>query len=268
MDNKTQQQRAETFHSLHKQGDPLILFNAWDVATARAIGKVSPAVATSSGAVASALGYSDGENVPLDTVIGLVSRITAVVSVPVSIDFEAGYGDTPAEAANSVAAIIKAGAIGINFEDGLSEKKRQLGNADQHAAKISAVRKVANDLGIPLFINARTDPFLLKFGTPEESFNEAAKRARIYADAGASGIFVPGLEDIELIKRFVSKTSLPVNVMVMRGAGPDIASLTQAGVRRISLGPWPMIAAMRIVGEAAASIKTSRAYGSFLNPES
>src|ERR1700746_1891038 len=95
MDAKTQQQYAETFHGLHKKGDPLVLFNAWDVATAKAIAKSSPAVATSSGAVASALGYSDGENAPLDMIEGLVSRMTASVPVPVSIDLEAGYGDTP-----------------------------------------------------------------------------------------------------------------------------------------------------------------------------
>ena len=120
MDAKMQQQYAETFHGLHRTGDPLVLFNAWDVATAEAIAKGSPAVATSSAAVASALGYADGEDVPLDTVTGLVARMTAAVSVPVSIDLEAGYGDTPDAAAESVTKILKAGAIGINIEDGSS----------------------------------------------------------------------------------------------------------------------------------------------------
>src|SRR5580704_16078136 len=125
MDAKTQQQYAETFHGLHRKGDPLILFNAWDVATAKAIAKASPAVATSSWAIASALGYADGEDVPLDMVTGLVSRMTAAVSVPVSIDLEAGYGDTPDAAAESVTEILRAGAIGINIEDGLFGGKRQ-----------------------------------------------------------------------------------------------------------------------------------------------
>src|ERR1700751_2857576 len=153
MDAKTQQQYAETFHRLPKKGDPLVLFNAWDVATAKAIAKASPAVATSSGAVASALGYADGENAPFDMVTGLVSRMTAAVSVPVSIDLEAGYGDTPDAAEASVTEILKAGAIGI--EDGLSGGKRQLVSPDQHAAKIKAVRETAQKLGIRLFINAR-----------------------------------------------------------------------------------------------------------------
>ena len=216
MDARTQQQHAETFRSLHRKGDPLVLFNAWDVATAKAIAKAAPAVATSSGAVASALGYADGEDVPFDMVTGLVSRITASVPVPVSIDLEAGYGDTPDAAAKSATRILKAGAIGINIEDGLSGGERQLVSPEQHAAKIKAVRDAAQKLGVHLFINARTDPFLLKFGSPDECLNEAARRAKAYADAGADGIFVPGLTDLALIEKFVRVTPLPVNIMVMK----------------------------------------------------
>ena len=262
MDAKTQQQYAEAFHGLHRKGDPLILFNAWDVATAKAIANTSPAVATSSWAVASALGYADGEDVPLDMVTGLVSRMTAAVSVPISIDLEAGYGDTPEAAAESVAKILKAGAIGINIEVGLFGGKRQLVSPDQHAAKIKAVRNAAQKLGIRLFINARTDPFLLKFGSPDECLSEAAKRAKAYADAGADGIFVPGLTDLALIEKFVQLTPLPVNIMVTQGL-PEIPDLARVGVRRVSLGPWPMMAAMRDIEQAAAS----KQYGTFVQPK-
>ena len=265
MDSTTQQQHAETFHALHRRGDPLVLFNAWDAATAKAIAKTSPAIATSSGAVAAALGYADGENVPLDLVTGLVSRITAAVSVPVSIDLEAGYGDSADAAAASAVRILQAGAVGINIEDGLSEGKRQLVNPAQHAAKIKAIRDCAQKLGIHLFINARTDPFLLKFGSPDQCLNEAARRAKIYAETGADGIFVPGLTDLALIERLVQLTPLPVNIMVTQGL-PAIADLTRVGVRRVSLGPWPMMAAMRVIGEAAATVATSRQYGTFLQP--
>ncbi|TWB87508.1 2-methylisocitrate lyase-like PEP mutase family enzyme [Bradyrhizobium macuxiense] len=265
MDATTQQHHAETFRSLHKQGDPLVLFNAWDVATAKAIAKSSPAVATSSGAVAAALGYADGENAPLDMVEGLVSRMTAAVPVPVSIDLEAGYGDTAEAAAHSAARILKAGAIGINLEDGLVGGKRQLVDPAQQAAKITAIRGAAQKLGIDLFINARTDPFLLKFGSPEQCLDEAARRARVYADAGADGIFVPGLTDLALIERFVQLTPLPVNIMVTQGV-PEIGDLARAGVRRISLGPWPMMAAMRVIGQAAAAVAASKQYGTFLQP--
>ncbi|WP_316395317.1 isocitrate lyase/phosphoenolpyruvate mutase family protein [Bradyrhizobium sp. 33ap4] len=267
MDATTQQHYAEAFHALHRTGDPLVLFNAWDVATAKAIAKASPAVATSSGAVASALGYADGENAPLDIVEGLVSRMSASVPVPVSIDLEAGYGNTPDAAAHSAARILKAGAIGINIEDGLVGGKRQLVAPEQHAAKIRAVRDAAQELGVHLFINARTDPFLLKFGSPEQCLNEAARRAEAYADAGADGIFVPGLTDLALIERFVQLTPLPVNIMVTQGV-PEIGELARAGVRRVSLGPWPMMAAMRVIGQAAAAVATSKQYGAFLQPNS
>ncbi len=263
MDIKTQQQYAGTFHGLHRKGDPLVLFNAWDVATAKAIAKASPAIATSSGAVASALGYADGENVPLDVVTGLASRMTASVSVPVSIDLEAGYGDTPDAAATSATQILKAGAIGINIEDGLSDGKRQLVSPERHAAKIKAVRNAAQEFGVHLFINARTDPFLLKFGSPDQCLNEAAGRAKAYADAGADGIFVPGLTNLALIEKFVQLTPLPVNIMVTQGV-PEIRDLARAGVRRVSLGPWPMMAAMRAVGQAAAAVAASKQYGTFL----
>ncbi|RXG99687.1 isocitrate lyase/PEP mutase family protein [Bradyrhizobium zhanjiangense] len=265
MDAKTQQQYAETFRGLHRKGDPLVLFNAWDAATAKTIAKTSPAIATSSGAVASALGYADGENVPLDMVTGLVSRITASVSVPVSIDLEAGYGDTPQAAAKSVSEVLKAGAVGINIEDGLSGGKRQLVGPERHAAKIKAVRDTAQELGVHLFINARTDPFLLKFGSPDECLNEAARRAKAYAEAGADGIFVPGLTDLAYIEKLVQLTPLPVNIMVTQGV-PEIRDLARVGVRRVSLGPWPMMAAMRIIGQAAASVAASRQYGTFLQP--
>ncbi|MEA2835535.1 MAG: hypothetical protein QOD89_85 [Bradyrhizobium sp.] len=266
MDAETQQQYAETFHNLHRKGNPLVLFNAWDVATAAAIAKTFPAVATSSAAVASALGFADGEQVPFDMVTGLVSRITAAVAVPVSIDLEAGYGDTPDAAAESATKIMKAGAIGINIEDGLSEGTRQLVGLEQHAAKIKAVRDAAQKLGIHLFINARTDPFLRKFGSPNECLNEAARRARAYADAGADGIFVPGLTELALIEQFALLTPLPVNIMVTQGV-PKISELARVGVQRVSLGPWPMMAAMRVIEQAAAAVAASKQYGTFLQPD-
>ena len=192
--------------------------------------------------------------------------MTAAVSVPVSIDLEAGYGDTPDAAAVSVTEILKAGAVGINIEDGLFGGKRQLVSPDQHAAKIKAVRDAAQKLGIHLFINARTDPFLLKFGSPDECLNEAAKRAKAYADAGADGVFVPGLTDLALIDKLVRLSPLPVNIMVTEGV-PEIPDLARVGVRRVSLGPWPMLAAMRVIGQAAAAVAASKQYGTFLQPK-
>jgi 2-methylisocitrate lyase-like PEP mutase family enzyme len=127
------------------------------------------------------------------------------------------------------------------------------------------VRDTAQKFGIHLFINARTDPFPLKLGSPDECLNEAARRAKAYADAGADGIFVPGLTDLALIEKFVQFTPLLVNIMVMQ-CGPEIPDLARVGVRRVSLGPWPMMAAMRVIGQAAAAVAASKQYGTFLQP--
>src|SRR5581483_6930509 len=153
----------------------------------------------------------------------------------------------------------------INIEDGLSGGKRQLVSPEQHAAKIKAVRGAAQEFGIHLYINARTEPFLLKFGSRDECLNEAAKRAKVYANAGADGIFVPGLTDLALIEKFVQLTPLPVNIMVTQGV-PKIPDLARVGVRRVSLGPWPMMAAMRVIEQAAAAVVASKNYGTFLQP--
>lgn len=251
MDLATQKARAETFHRLHDGSDPLILFNAWDVASARAIADSASAVATGSAGVASSLGFADGENVPLDTLVGLVARMSSAIDKPLSIDLEAGYGEAPDDVARSVRRILEAGAVGINIEDGLVSGRRTLAAPDVHAEKIHAARAAAEDFGIPLFINARTDPFLLGFGTPEESLEESASRATIYADAGADGIFVPGLTDPGLLARLVEASPLPVNVMI---TAPSIrlSTLAAAGVRRISMGPWPMKATMTAVARTAA----------------
>lgn len=263
MDRETQRQYAETFHGLHQRGAPIVLFNAWDVASAKVIAQSFPAIATSSAAVAATLGYGDGERTPLDAVLSLVTRITASVAVPVTVDFEAGYGDTPEEAAEAVAALLRAGAIGINLEDGLFAGQRTLVDPAQHAAKIRAIRQVADDYGVPLFINARADPFILKIGTPDECLAEAVRRGAIYAEAGANGLFVPLLTDLAQIETLVERVELPVNIMAMPGA-PAIPELVRVGVGRVSLATWPQRATMRAVEAAARAVATTGEYGAFL----
>lgn len=267
MDRETQRQYAETFRSLHKRGEPVVLFNAWDVASAKVIARAFPAIATSSAAVAASLGYGDGERTPLDAVLGLATRITAAVSVPLTVDFEAGYGDTPEAAAESVAALLRAGAIGINLEDGLLAGQRTLVDPALHAAKIRAIRRVADDYGVHLFINARTDPFILKIGSPDVCLEEAVRRGALYAEAGADGLFVPLLTDLALIEALVGRVSLPVNIMAIPTA-PAIPDLARAGVGRVSLATWPHRAAMRAVEAAARVVATTGQYGAFLQPES
>lgn len=263
MDRATQRAYANQFRSLHHADDPLILVNAWDVASARAISASLPAIATSSAGVASARGYADGEEIPLDIVIRLVESISAAVAVPLSVDFEAGYGDEPEAVGDAIAAIIGAGAVGVNLEDGLTLHERRLVDPGVHAAKISAARRAADTSGIPLFINARTDPFWLTIGTPEECMTEALQRAAMYTDAGADGVFVPRLLDLKLIEAFVGATTLPINILAMPG-GPSIRELQTAGVKRISLGSWPMRATMQHIERAAATIASDMAMDALL----
>ena len=259
-----QQGRAELFHALHRQDQPLVLVNAWDVASARAIAKSSTAIATSSAAVAASLGLADGEQVPLDLVAELVARLTAAVPVPVSIDLEAGYGETPEAAAISASRMLAAGAVGINIEDGLIAGRRTLADPELQARKIRAVRQSAQDFGVRLFINARTDPFLLKFGSHEQCLEEAVRRAEIYASAGADGIFVPGLSDLSLVAGLVRRVRLPINIMVM-GSSPLIGDLARIGVRRVSMGPWPQMSMVRAIESISAQVAATGVCGELFN---
>ena len=252
MDIRTQAAKAEQFRKLHHGPKMLLLPNAWDVASARILEEAGhPAIATTSAGIAYSLGYADGQRISREEMLSIVARIARAVRVPVTADLEAGYGDTPDAAAKSATQILKAGAIGINIEDGLSGGRRQLVGPEQHAAKIKAVRDATQKLGIRLFINARTDPFLLKFGSPDECLNEAARRAKVYADAGADGIFVPGLTDLALIEKFVQRTPLPVNIMVTQGV-PEIADLARIGVRRHCVA-WLQLVGMPRIFSALAN---------------
>lgn len=245
-----QKERALRLASLHVKGDPLVLHNAWDAGSAKAIaGTGAPVIATSSWAVAAAHGYEDGESIPLSLVEQITARIVAAVDVPVSVDVEGGYSDDPDTCAQNVARLVDRGVVGLNFED------RIVSGTGLHAIRaqcerITAIRRMADARGIPLFINARTDLFFGTGGTPMEGLAEARERAKAYADAGASGYFVPGLVDLHAIAALCDTIELPVNVMMMPGL-PDVRALTDAGVARISHGPGPYVRAMEAVRVAA-----------------
>ena len=247
-----QQGYASTFRDLHVAGDPLILFNIWDPGSARVVADSgAKAIATGSWAVAAAFGYSDGQQMPFDLAVDNLRRIAARVDLPVSIDLESGYGDSPADLQESVAAVIDAGAIGINIED-LNYGAGDLYGTDDQAGRIAAVREAAEQRGLPIFINARTDRFFR--GDPPERhddlMDEALQRARAYAEAGADGLFVPGLLREDLLERMCAESPLPVNVMVMPAA-PPAQRLAELGVARISYGPGPYSQAMGALRDTA-----------------
>jgi 2-methylisocitrate lyase-like PEP mutase family enzyme len=249
-----QKRKAAQFAKLHVKGTPLVLYNAWDAGSAKAVVAAgAKAIATSSWSVAEAQGYRDGEAIPKDLVMQIASRIADAVNVPVTIDFEGGYSDSDSTLAKNVSRLIELGIIGINFEDRVV-KGKGLYTIERQARRIAAIREAAEKKDVPLFINARTDLFLGEGDDdPAKSIDEAVERAKAYAAAGASGFFIPGLTKSSLIERICKAVSLPVNVMVMDGV-PSNERLSQVGVARISYGPIPYVNAMDSLEKAARKI--------------
>ncbi len=238
----SQSEVARQFHSLHKKGDPVILFNIWDAGSAQTVaGAGASALATGSAPVAMAMGFADGEDTPLELMLDNLSRITAIVDIPVTADIEGGYGVEPAEVADTLSRTIEAGAVGCNFEDQIVGTGNLYDIADQ-VLRISAARETAGVAGVNVYINARTDIFLkAKPETHNGQMLEAAlERARAYEQAGASGFFAPGLVDETLIAGLCETTNLPVNIMFMPGV-PDSKTLAALGVSRISYGGFPYL---------------------------
>ena len=247
-----QRDKARLFASLHVAGEPLVLFNAWDAGSARAVaGAGAKAIATGSWSVAAAHGCDDGERLPRALAMDNLRRIVAAVELPVTVDLERGYGDSPDAVAATVAAALEAGAVGCNLEDGIAADGSLRAVADQ-AARLAAARAEAGRAGVELFVNARTDVFFQKPADAHDAAmaGAALERARAYADAGANGLFVPGLVSDALIARVAEASPLPVNIMVMP-ATPPRARLAELGVARISHGPGPYAGAMQWLAQAA-----------------
>ncbi len=242
----TQAELAAEFAAMHIKGDPLVLYNIWDAGAARVIVEAgAKAVATGSWSVAASQGFEDGEELPLEMVLMGVSRICKTVTVPVSLDFEGAYAMGPTGVAKNVQRVLKLGVVGINFEDQMVGGKG-LHKTEDQAKRIAAAREAADEFGVPMFINARTDVFLREGNRDWHSglMPQALERIEAYAAAGANGIFVPGLADPELIRTIVGSTELPVNAMMLPD-GPTATELAEIGVSRISYGPAPYRQAMQ-----------------------
>jgi 2-methylisocitrate lyase-like PEP mutase family enzyme len=255
----SQSEKAEAFTRLHVPGGPLVLFNIWDPGSARVVARSgAQALATGSWSVAAAFGFEDGEEVPFDLALANLRRIVAAVDLPVSLDFEGGYGTTPEAVGENFAQALAAGAIGCNFEDGVLGAEDRLYSIEEQSARIRALREAAKSAGVPAYVNARTDLFL-NAGPAEhtvELVEAALERAAAFAEAGASGFFVPGLVDEDLIRRVCEGTSLPVNVMYFSGV-PEAKRLAELGVARISHGPGPYRLAMKVLEEGAKAAQAA-----------
>jgi 2-methylisocitrate lyase-like PEP mutase family enzyme len=234
MNQAEQASKAEAFRGLHRGPRLLLLPNAWDAMSARIVASEGfPAIATTSGGLAWALGYPDGEAAPWDEVVAATARIARAVSVPVTADIETGYGDTPEAVARSIGDIIGAGAVGVNLEDGVRGGAAPLRSVDDMVARIRAAREAANTAGVPIVINARTDEFL----RGGRGVDEAVARANAYLRAGADCAFVPGVTDPETIERLARGIDGPLNVLALAADTPSLAELERLGVARVSTGP-------------------------------
>lgn len=252
-----QAREAEAFRARHRAASPLVLPNAWDGMSARIFAAAGfEAIATTSGGVAWALGYADGENAPWPTVVQATERIVRVARLPVTADIEEGYADTADRLAVSVCEIIAAGVVGINLEDGTHRGAAPIRDQDEAAERIRAARKAAASVGVPIVINARTDVWQRQIGPAEGRFDEALRRCRAYLAAGADCVYPIGLKDFDTIARFVRAIDAPVNITGKAGM-PPVAEFARIGVARISTASGPSLAAMATVRELAASLKAT-----------
>ena len=243
--------QAELFGSLHVPGQPLVLFNIWDPGSAKAVAAGGAlALATGSWSVAAAFGSDDGERLPLDLVIDNLARIVETVDLPVTVDLERGYAQTSEALGPTIIRSMDAGAIGCNLEDSLPTTG-VLRSVAQQVERLRVARQAANRQNSAYFINARTDVF---FGGLQADDNarvaEIVTRANAYAEAGANGLFVPGVTDAALIARLVAASPLPLNVMVGDGT-PALNVLASLGVARVSHGPSPYLTVMKLLEQHA-----------------
>jgi 2-methylisocitrate lyase-like PEP mutase family enzyme len=236
-----------TFAALHVPGDPVVLYNIWDPGSAIAVAAAGArALATGSHPVGDASGYGDAHQVPLDYVFDNARRILKAVDLPLSVDFEGAYAVDPVEAGVNVAELKSTGAVGCNFED------QVVGGEGIHPLdlQVQRIRAIRAAVGDDFFINARTDLFIKNEVRDDALVEQVVERGKAFADAGASGFFVPRLSDPAQIERIVRAVPLPLNVIAFPGA-PDKKIWADAGVARISHGPFPHRALMATLTEMA-----------------
>ncbi len=249
----TSQSLFARFAALHVPGNPVVLYNVWDAGSARAVAAAgAKALATGSHPVADANGWPDGEQVPIEFALANAERVVRSVELPVSVDFEGGYAVDPAIGAANVARLKQTGAIGCNFEDQVIGGEGLHPRAEQ-ARRIAAIRDA---VGSDFFINARTDLLLKNKDADDALIGEVIDRGKAFADAGASGFFVPRITDPRHIERVVKAVPLPLNAIAFPGA-PATAVWALAGVARISHGPFPHKALMKQLEDSARAAISS-----------
>lgn len=245
---------VEKFKALHEQDKPFVLGNVWDAHTAKVAEELGfQGLGSSSHAIANVLGYEDGQNISVDEILFVVERIVKAVNIPVSVDFEAGYSSDPEEVAAHVKQLVEVGVVGINLEDGVvKDGKRVMEDPQVLERKIKAIKAVTN-----IFINARADTYTTKH---PDALQESIKRAQIYAEAGADGIFLPVIEQEDDIKKVVQEIKLPLNIFATPNI-PDFETLTALGVKRISHGAKLYEKIFKTTKQLLGDIQKEHAFG-------
>ncbi len=258
-------EKAAAFAERHRGPGIIVLPNAWDPGTAIVLAEAGfPFIATTSAGIAFAQGLPDGQRLSRSRMLELVGQITAAVQVPVSADLEAGYGPQPEAVAATVAGAVTAGAVGCNIEDGTGDPGRPLFELELAVERIRAGAEAARATGMPFTLNARTDPYLVRLGTPEQNLAEAVRRANAYREAGANCLYVPGVASADAIERLVREIDGPLNVLGAHGgaaASLSVADLETLGVRRVSIGGSLAVAALGLVRRAAAEMRGRGTFG-------
>jgi len=255
----TQAEKAQRLLALHHGEEPLVLINAWDAASACIVEEAGfPAIASSSAALANALGHPDGQKLPWPEMLDAIKRIASAVKVPVTADIEAGFASTAQELETTMESVIASGAVGVNLEDALPGHgdRGPLYSLPDQVARIQAARRAGEKRGVHLVINARTDAYWQAGVKPEDALRATLERGKAYLKAGGDCIFVPGLRDPEHIRTVVRELDSPINVLATTGA-PSLPELKKLGVKRVSYGSGPMRAAMGLLRRIAREAQTT-----------
>ena len=262
MNIEEQKSKAIALRALHRGPRILLLPNAWDVASARIFEDAGfGAMATTSAGIAFTLGYPDGQKISRMEMLARIGRIAKAVKVPVTADVEGGYGDRPEDVARTASDVIEVGAVGMNLEDSTGDSAHPLVDLSLQLEKIHALREAALKTGVPVVLNARTDVYLAEVGPAEKRYDETIRRLAAFRDAGADCLFVPGIRDLETIRRMVLDAKCPLNILGGPGS-PSAPELERLGVARVSVGSAPMRATLGMVARIAEELKASGTYAS------
>jgi 2-methylisocitrate lyase-like PEP mutase family enzyme len=254
MPAKSQSELAQQFLALHHRPKILVLPNAWDSASARIFEEAGfPAIGTSSAGIAFSLGYPDGQKISRGEMLSVVRRIAGAVRVPVTADVEAGYGDTPEDAAQTARDVLAAGAVGMNLEDAVHDRPDSLLDLNLQLEKIQAVTETCSRAGVSFVLNARTDVFLAGIGPAETRLARTIERLNAFRDAGAQSLFVPGVKDKETIGELARGVRGPLNILATVGT-PTASELEHLGVARVSVGSGPMRATLGLTTRIARQL--------------